>query len=227
LKQCLERTEERIAWLLRIEELPFSLNTHYLSDYRSKFLSHYRASREYYEQATLIKAIQSYGKNQTSKTTDSSGWTPAELIEPIAKVLAGLAEIGMTGVKPEDLPKLLPPDRMAPALEIMADVRAYFQGIQVFLMVCLHVRLYWSHLVAYKRFSDNIPLAIDDVLVRGLERDILQALYTGLGVNGPDGHRICKELAQESPQVADRRMDLAKKLERLEFASEELLSIGH
>ena len=82
-------------------------------------------------------------------------------------------------------------------------------------------------LVAYKRFSDNIPLAIDDVLVRGLERDVLQALYMGLGVNGPDGHRICQELAQESPQVADRRMDLAKKLERLESASEELLSIGH
>jgi hypothetical protein len=111
------------------------LNTHYLSDYRSKFLSHYRASREYYEQAKLIKAIQSYGKNQTSKMTDSR---PGP-IEPtgIAKVLAGLAEIGMMGVKADDLPKLLPPDRMAPALEIMADVRAYFQGIQVFLIVCL------------------------------------------------------------------------------------------
>ena len=112
-----------------MEESPFSSNTHYLSDYRSKFLSHYRASREYYEQASLIKAIQSYGKNQTSKTTEH--WNGFESGEPtgIAKVLAGLAEIGMTGVKAEDLPKLLPPDKMAPALEIMADARAYFQGI--------------------------------------------------------------------------------------------------
>ena len=93
-----------------------------------------------------------------------------------------------------------------------------------YLVLCL---LNSKFLVAYKRFADNIPLAIDDVLVRGLERNILQALYTGLGINGPEGHRICKELAQESPQVADRRTDLAKKLERLEFASEELLSIGH
>ena len=131
LKQCLERTEERITWLLRIEELPFSLNTHYLSDYRSKFLSHYRASREYYEQATLIKAIQTYGKNldQTPNTTDWACDPEPSEISGIAKVLAGLAEIGMTGVKAEDLPKLLPPDMMAPALEIMADVRAYFQGI--------------------------------------------------------------------------------------------------
>ncbi|KIM36795.1 hypothetical protein M413DRAFT_448928 [Hebeloma cylindrosporum] len=207
LKQCLERAEERIAWLLGLEDLPFSLNTHYLSDYKSKFLAHYRAARQYYGQPTLVKAIQGYGKNQTSQTPDS--WGQPQPNEPtgIAKVLAGLAEIGMTGVKAEDLPKLLPPDRMAPALEIMSDVRAYFQ-------------------VAYKRFADNIPLAIDDVLVRGLERGILQALYTGLGVNGPDGHRICKELAQESPQVSDRRLDLGKKLERLEIASEELLSIG-
>lgn len=60
--------------------------------------------------------------------TDS--WSDPEPGQPsgIAKVLAGLAEIGMTGVKAEDLPKLLPPDRMAPALEIMADVRGYFQG---------------------------------------------------------------------------------------------------
>ena len=47
----------------------------------------------------------------------------------ISKVLAGLAEIGMSGIKAEDLPKLLPPDRMEPALTIMADVRAYFQGL--------------------------------------------------------------------------------------------------
>ena len=46
----------------------------------------------------------------------------------IAKILAGLSEIGMSGIKPEDLPRLFPSDSMEPALMIMADVRAYFQG---------------------------------------------------------------------------------------------------
>ena len=46
-----------------------------------------------------------------------------------AKVLAGLAEMGMQGVKPADLPKLLPSDPLEPALSIMATVRAYFQGM--------------------------------------------------------------------------------------------------
>ena len=46
----------------------------------------------------------------------------------LAKVLTGLAEMGLAGIKPEDIPKLFPPDRMEPAIHIMSDVRAYFQG---------------------------------------------------------------------------------------------------
>jgi hypothetical protein len=80
--------------------------------------------------------------------------------------------------------------------------------------------------VAYKRFADNIPLAIDVELVRGVERNVLRELYSKLGVNGEDGARICCELAQESPQVANKRADLLKKLERLEFASAQLLQLG-
>jgi hypothetical protein len=124
LKQCLERTEEQIMWLLQLEGRPFSLNTHYLADYKSKFLSHYRATREQYKQYQLVKAIQNYGKNETT-IVSGVPYQPTG----IAKVFAGLAELGVTGVKVEDLPKLLPPDRMEPALIIMADVRAYFQGV--------------------------------------------------------------------------------------------------
>lgn len=81
--------------------------------------------------------------------------------------------------------------------------------------------------MVYKRFADNVPLAIDLELVQGAETDILGTLYSNLGMNGQDGIRICKELAQESPQIADRRADLLKKLERLEIASDELLHVGN
>jgi hypothetical protein len=43
-------------------------------------------------------------------------------------VLSNLVKLGFTGLKAEDLAKLLAPDEMEPALNIMADVRAYFQG---------------------------------------------------------------------------------------------------
>lgn len=80
--------------------------------------------------------------------------------------------------------------------------------------------------VAYKRFADNVPLAIDVELVQGAERGILLELYKGLGINGEDGQRICQELAMESPQVADRRTDLMNKHKRLQAAKQELLCIG-
>lgn len=76
--------------------------------------------------------------------------------------------------------------------------------------------------VAYKRFVDMVPLAVDHELVRGVDRNALSILNTRLGIHGLSGHRIAKELASESPQIADKREELMKKLERLETASGEL-----
>lgn len=45
------------------------------------------------------------------------------------KVLNGLTDIGLPGTVPTDLAKLLPADPYDPAIEIMAGVRAYFQGM--------------------------------------------------------------------------------------------------
>ena len=80
-----------------------------------------------------------------------------------------------------------------------------------------------STLVAYKRFADNVPLAIDYDLVQGFDRDLLVILCERLAIHGPEGQAICKELAQESPQIADRREELAKKLDRLQSAYQELM----
>jgi hypothetical protein len=35
-------TQERVAWILALEDRPFSLNTHYLADYKTKFLAYYK-----------------------------------------------------------------------------------------------------------------------------------------------------------------------------------------
>ncbi|KAJ6564725.1 hypothetical protein B0H19DRAFT_1068245 [Mycena capillaripes] len=128
-------------------------------------------------------------------------------LSSFALVLSGLAALGFNNVNADDLAQLLPPDRVDPALKIMSDVRAYFQ-------------------VAYKRIADNVPAAIDHELVRGLGRELLPTLYRGLGINGSDGLRICRELAQESPSVTGKREELLKRLERLETASRELVTVG-
>ncbi|KAF9476669.1 hypothetical protein BDN70DRAFT_950426, partial [Pholiota conissans] len=207
MKECLERAEQKIKWLLELEDVPFSLNTHYLADYKSKFLAHYKGAREKYSRKDFVDAIQKY-ENPSKVAPSSAGFRKASgELNGIAKILSGLTEIGMTSVKPEDLAKLLPPDEMEPALVIMAEVRAYFQ-------------------VAYKRFADVVPLAIDREIVRGAATDILRVLYDGLAVNGSEGEHICKELAGENDQIEGKRAELQNKLERLETASEELLMIG-
>ncbi|KAG6828831.1 hypothetical protein H0H87_000659 [Tephrocybe sp. NHM501043] len=206
LNKCMERAETSVDWLLKLEDQPFSLNTHYLMDYKEKFLRHYRSAREKDRNPILMTAIEEY-----TPTPSSAVHHPRGSLQPsptgIAKVLSSLVEMGIFGVKPEALAMLIEPDGMEPALIIMADVRAYFQ-------------------VAYKRFTDNIPRAIDHELIRGVERNVLIALNTGLGINSDNGDRICKELSQENASIANRREELTKKLERMQSASQQLLQIG-
>ncbi|KAJ6458250.1 P-loop containing nucleoside triphosphate hydrolase protein [Mycena sanguinolenta] len=198
MKQRADSAQALIAKLIWLEEDgPLTLNEHYLADYKAKFLSHYKSAREKAQHPALAAAIEAY-----RRTTG-----PPQLPTGITQIIAGLGSMGLGGINVDDLVKLLPPDRMDPALNIMADVRAYFQ-------------------VAYKRIADNIPLAIDHELVRGVGRELLPTLYRGLGINGPDGVRICRELAQESPSVAGKREELLKRLERLETASRELVTVG-
>ncbi|KAJ7119698.1 P-loop containing nucleoside triphosphate hydrolase protein [Mycena epipterygia] len=204
IKQRAEAAQALVSKQISLEEDgPLTLNEHYLADYKAKFLSDYKGAREKARNPTLVTAISKY--NTDGPTKDTKGYTSYPT--GIAAVLSNLAGIGLSSVTAEDLVKLLPPDRMDPALNIMSDVRAYFQ-------------------VAYKRIADNVPAAIDHELVRGVGRDILPTLYSGLGINGPEGLRICREFAQESPSVAGKREELLKRLERLESASRELVSVG-
>ncbi|KAJ3565327.1 hypothetical protein NP233_g7701 [Leucocoprinus birnbaumii] len=201
LKTCLAKTEERINWLVDLEDKAFSLNTHYLTDYRSKFLAYYRGARNKSNYSDIMQTINGY------VPASPVAGQKAPVLFGISKVLSGLAEVGLLGIQAEDLAKLFKTDNMEPALEIMADVRAYFQ-------------------VAYKRFADNVPMAIDRELVWGVERNVLPLLWNGLGLNSLDAHRICKEFAQESSAIANRREELTKKLQRLEEASQQLLQVG-
>ena len=45
MQECFKRAEDRILWLLDVESLPFTLNQHYLSDYKTKFLAYYQEAR--------------------------------------------------------------------------------------------------------------------------------------------------------------------------------------
>jgi hypothetical protein len=127
LKKCADQTRDKIKWLIGIEKRAFTLNTHYYSDYKDKFLSYYRSCREKEENGPLVQKLQRYTRAGTNMGRQKA-YSP-EFQDAVSQVLALLPTIGLTGTQATDLARLLPPDPMEPALNIMASVRAYFQGM--------------------------------------------------------------------------------------------------
>lgn len=80
--------------------------------------------------------------------------------------------------------------------------------------------------VAYKRFVDTVPMAIDLELVRGLGRDLDQTLRDGLQVTGNDAFERCSAILQEPSGTTMRRQEVLKKLERLREARRELRKLS-
>jgi hypothetical protein len=151
LKKCLSAAESQIDWLLRLESRPFTLNSHYLSDYKDNFLSHYKGLRQQdlhtihnnpMQKPSVPALVLTKGTstgsgkdvfkfgNPTVVAPGSSSQSQPSLStdEKVNTVMAGLADLGFHGLTAADLAKLLPPDEMEPAINIMAEVRAYFQG---------------------------------------------------------------------------------------------------
>lgn len=130
LDRAVKRTRIKIESLLSLEQVPMTLNTHYFSDYKDKFLAHYRASRNDSDLLSKLKQAKTTPHLQSSPCF-SRAPGPSAQQDPyqsvVNKVLSGLNEIGIS-VKATELAKLLPLDPMEPALNIMANVRAYFQG---------------------------------------------------------------------------------------------------
>ncbi|KAF9783799.1 P-loop containing nucleoside triphosphate hydrolase protein [Thelephora terrestris] len=95
-----------------------------------------------------------------------------------------------------------------PTLIYMANARAYFQ-------------------LAFVRFTDLVPMMIDQELLRGLDwdRGLNSALTKGLGVTGPGSFERAKEYLQEPHDVKSRREGLLRKRERLLSAQRQLQSI--
>ncbi|KAI6160830.1 P-loop containing nucleoside triphosphate hydrolase protein [Pisolithus thermaeus] len=187
LDEAAARAKQKIDWLLQIEGTPATLNTRHYTDYRDKFLAHYRGCRE---------------TNHNTVSNIRRLAADRHKVETVHKALSSLNELGISA-KVDDLSRLLPADPLEVALGIMASVRGYFQ-------------------VAYKRFVDMVPLAVDYEMVRGMERGLDEALLKGLQITGGNAYKRCAAMLQEPAAIASKRQGLSKKLERLRAARTEL-----
>ena len=149
---CRAATEAKLQWMREVEEnATFTLNTNYLEDYRARFEETYRMLRHErvtsYSNAIHIllhpdepRLPRSVSPTLTEQEEYSRPVSPASICtqrypsqifnnerERRNALLRTLEEFGLpSNVK--NVLKLLPSDSADEAIEIMADVRAYWQG---------------------------------------------------------------------------------------------------
>ncbi|KAI0743151.1 P-loop containing nucleoside triphosphate hydrolase protein [Daedaleopsis nitida] len=154
----------------------------------------------------------------TSATNDFTftSTAPAKALSPeeqekrdelLKQTLANLANLGYMGLHAEDLGKLNPADIYEDELEVMAEVRAYFQ-------------------VAYKRVIDYIPLSIDHHFLYAFVKGLQQTLFERLGLGTPTSAARCSAYIAEDPTVAALRDELMSKKKRLENVQRALYNFG-
>jgi len=128
-------------------------------------------------------------------------------LEKINSVLALLADIGYSGLSIEDLGKLNPPDEYEAELNMMAEVRGYFQ-------------------VSYKRVIDNVPSLIDLKFVKAIPKVVQNFLIAELGLGAADAAARCVKYLAEDPTIVACRDELVARQKRLESVKAELQKLG-
>ena len=97
-------------------EEPTTVNEHYLSDYKAKYLARYRAERKVHSGSGANPSLRDF----INGTYDRNNFENA---------VSYLSRLGFpSDLKRDDLLRLLKPDASEEALDIMAEVRAYYQG---------------------------------------------------------------------------------------------------
>jgi hypothetical protein len=121
LEQCSEETTKRIEFILKVEEEPSTRNTSYFKDYRRKFLNFYSGVFHGDSNDCFVDRIQERMHQST------------EFSRALDTIIYNLPKIGFRNVKPLELAVLLrtSSEDTDDALKIMADVRAYFQGMSL------------------------------------------------------------------------------------------------
>jgi hypothetical protein len=127
IEKCANAAAQRIDSLLEEEQEPFTMNQHYFMEYRKQFLAHYKNARQ---------SAKSEFKRNLENRDDGN------VMEAVTDTLLSLTRLGLEATNASVLDGLLPTDPMDPAIEIMAEVRAYFQGsYRIFFLPFLRIHI--------------------------------------------------------------------------------------
>ncbi|KAF8064448.1 P-loop containing nucleoside triphosphate hydrolase protein, partial [Lyophyllum atratum] len=211
---------------LKAETTPFTQNTHYLSESHAKWLTIYKAARSGRdgEPASKKRRTTESGEAQVTKSANGVVFngifsTPAapqqqqqqhperDRETKLDEVLAALSAVLGHPVTAEDLTRLKPPDKYESEMNVMAEVRGYFQ-------------------IAYKRIIDNVPSLIDCLFVKATADDMQSSLITKFALGTADATDRCGMYLAENPLVVVTRKELSARKKRLEEVKQALHSFG-
>ncbi|KAG6862119.1 hypothetical protein C0995_005931 [Termitomyces sp. Mi166 len=122
----------------------------------------------------------------------------------INSALAALAALGYHGITEADFGKMVPPDEYETEIQVMAEVRGYFQ-------------------ITYKRVIDTIPSLIDLLFVRAIAEDMQPSLITQFSLGTADAK---ERYIAENPMMVVKRKELTVRKERLEEVRHALHAFG-
>jgi hypothetical protein len=115
LRDCSKRTQMKMEELIKLEhEEPVTVNEHYLADYKQQFSALYKTARQVHTRGAHKLQGLVNGDYQNTPVMQNT--------------LTNLRQMGLDSVKNSDLLRLLPVESTDDAIEIMSEVRAYYQG---------------------------------------------------------------------------------------------------
>ena len=117
LNQRAEETSSFIKFLLGVEKEPSTRHTYYFKDYCRKFFTFYKGIYNSSSNSGFIERLR------------STGYPSSEFRVALEMVISNLCKISFHNVQPLELAVLRASEDSDDAIKIMADVRAYFQGM--------------------------------------------------------------------------------------------------
>ncbi|KAA1467041.1 hypothetical protein DENSPDRAFT_66992 [Dentipellis sp. KUC8613] len=175
------------------EHMPYTQNLHYLQTCQETWLGKYKDIRAGKSTKESAKKAESWDGSMAS----------APPSDPVADALAALAKAGYAGLNAEDLGRLNKADEYENEMQVMAEVRSYFQ-------------------VSYKRIIDAVPMLIDLKFVRGIMKDMHDHLIKEMGLVGEGATERCARYLAEDPDVVARRDEAMGRRAILENVQKEL-----
>ena len=120
LKSCRNDAARHVEWLLKVEERnTFTVHESLYRGHRDKLLAFYLAHRSSLYHGKFMRALDTIRARHPR--------APVE-VDYVHEIIDGFKHLGIDIHNRKDLARVISDDRYDKALEIMADVRAYFQG---------------------------------------------------------------------------------------------------